>query len=113
MQKAANMLYNEACCCHHLVLLLRLLLQAAVMRQLFACCSARQVKWLLRVIVKDLKVGMVCACSSSLWYQPLNVGHATPQYSRRELGAATPSSLLAWCCMCIACCSCATLDGCS
>jgi hypothetical protein len=32
------------------------LLQAAVMRQLFACCSARQVKWLLRVIVKDLKV---------------------------------------------------------
>lgn len=32
--------------------------QAAVMRQLFACCSARQVKWLLRVIVKDLKIGM-------------------------------------------------------
>eukprot|EP00882_Tetradesmus_deserticola_P022087 GHRQ01023970.1.p2 GENE.GHRQ01023970.1~~GHRQ01023970.1.p2 ORF type:complete len:194 (+),score=88.19 GHRQ01023970.1:149-730(+) len=33
--------------------------QAAVMRQLFACCSARQVKWLLRVIVKDLKVTLM------------------------------------------------------
>jgi hypothetical protein len=44
-----------------------LLLQAAVMRQLFACCSARQVKWLLRVIVKDLKVrhaAMLTWCST-------------------------------------------------
>lgn len=33
-----------------------MLLQIPVMREIFSRCDSQQVKWLLRVIIKDLKV---------------------------------------------------------